>query len=391
MNKNTAILNGVIITPYQLLEGKAVIIKNGKIFAIEDEVNINNLKDFEIIDARDKYVVPGFIDIHVHGGGGADAMDGSYEAIKKIASAHSRYGTTAFLPTTMTMERDKIIKSLSSIKEAFKKGTGYAKVIGINLEGPYINPEKKGAQNEEDIKNPDIDEFLEFNRTSGDLIRLVTIAPEMPGAIDFIKCLHKHKIIASIGHSSANFGQVLKAINAGLNHVTHTFNAMSGLHHREPGVAGAALYAEELVVELIADGIHVHPVVMKILTLAKEKDKIILITDAMRATGVPEGTYELGGQVVDVNKGKATLKDGTLAGSVLTMDKAVRKMVKTVGISLMDAVQMATSNPARCLGIDDRKGCLVSGNDADIVILNKELEVQLTMVEGTTIYRSNLL
>jgi N-acetylglucosamine-6-phosphate deacetylase len=381
-------LHGTIITPFQLLEDRIIIIEKGKIMAITDKKEDPALlKNVEIIEAQNKFIVPGYIDIHVHGGGGSDVMDGEYEAIKQVATTHSRFGTTAFLPTTMTMTKDKIIKSLKSIHEARLKGTGTAEILGIHLEGPYINPEKKGAQKEEDIKKVSVEEFLEFNQASGNLIRLVTIAPEMPGAIDFIRWLHQQGIIVSVGHSNATYKQVQEGIQAGLSQVTHIFNAMRGLHHREPGVVGAALSSPKLIVEMIADGIHLHPMVLKMLTQIKESEKLVLITDAMRATGFKEGTYDLGGQEVIVTQGQAKLKNGTLAGSVLTMDKAVKNLVTKVGISLLNAVQMASYNPAKCLGIDDKKGSLELYKDADIVILNKSLETELTMVAGKVVYR----
>jgi N-acetylglucosamine-6-phosphate deacetylase len=285
------------------------------------------------------------------------------------------------------MSKDKIIGSLRSICEAAKKGTAGAEILGIHMEGPYINPEKKGAQKEDDIKKISIEGFLEFNQASGNLIRLVTIAPEIPGAIDLIKYLYKQGIIASVGHSNATYVQTQAGIQAGLSHVTHTFNAMRGLHHREPGVVGAALTSPELTVEVIADGIHIHPIVLKILTKIKEGEEIVLITDAMRAAGLKDGTYDLGGQEVIVAKGQARLKDGTLAGSVLTMDKAVKNMVNKVGIQLPKAIQMASFNPAKSIGIDDKKGSLEPDKDADIVILNKNLETELTIVAGKIVYR----
>jgi N-acetylglucosamine-6-phosphate deacetylase len=381
-------LHGTIVTPFQLLEDRIIIIEKGKIIAITDKKeDLALLKNVEIIEAQNKFIVPGYIDIHVHGGGGSDVMDGEYEAIKQVATTHSRFGTTAFLPTTMTMTKDKIIKSLKSIHEARLKGTGTAEILGIHLEGPYINPEKKGAQKEEDIKKVSVEEFLEFNQASGNFIRLVTIAPEMPGAIDFIRWLHQQGIIVSVGHSNATYKQVQEGIQAGLSHVTHIFNAMRGLHHREPGVVGAALSSPKLIVEMIADGIHLHPIVLKMLTQIKESEKLVLITDAMRATGFKEGTYDLGGQEVIVTQGQAKLKNGTLAGSVLTMDQAVKNLVTKVGISLLNAVQMASYNPAKCLGIDDKKGSLELYKDADIVILNKNLETELTMVAGKVVYR----
>ncbi len=388
-DKRIIIINGTIITPFHLVSGKAIIIEKGRIreIANKEELSTATLTGAEVIEGKDKFIAPGYIDIHVHGGGGSDVMDGDYEAINQIAIAHSHFGTTSFLPTTMTMSKDKIIRSLRSICEAVKKGTAGAEILGIHMEGPYINPEKKGAQKEEEIKKISIEEFLEFNQASGNLIRLVTIAPEMPGAIGLIKYLYKQGIIASVGHSNATYVQTQAGIQAGLSHVTHTFNAMRGLHHREPGVVGAALTSPELTVEVIADGIHIHPIVLKILTKIKEGEKIVLITDSMRAAGLKEGTYDLGGQEVIVAKGQARLKDGTLAGSVLTMDKAVKNMVNKVGIQLPKVVQMASFNPAKCLGIDDKKGSLEPGKDADIVILNKNLETELTVVAGKVVYR----
>ena len=381
-------MHSTIVTPFQLLEDRIIIIEKGKIIAITNKKeDLAILKNVEKIEAKDKFVVPGYIDIHVHGGGGSDVMDGEYEAIKQVATTHSRFGTTAFLPTTMTMAKDKIIKSLKSIHEARLKGTGTAEILGIHLEGPYINPEKKGAQKEEDIKKVSVEEFLEFNQASGNLIRLVTIAPEMPGAIDFIRWLHQQGIIVSVGHSNATYKQVQEGIQVGLSHVTHIFNAMRGLHHREPGVVGAALSSPKLIVEMIADGIHLHPMVLKMLTQIKESEKLVLITDAMRATGFKEGIYDLGGQEVIVTQGQAKLKNGTLAGSVLTMDQAVKNLVTKVGISLPKAIQMASFNPAKSIGVDDKKGSLEPGKDADIVILNKNLETELTMVAGKVVYR----
>ena len=388
-NKRIIIINGTIITPFHLVSGKAIIVEKGRIREIvnEEELSTATLTGAEVIEGKDKFIVPGYIDIHVHGGGGSDVMDGDYEAINQVAIAHSHFGTTSFLPTTMTMSKDKIIRSLRSICEAVKKGTAGAEILGIHMEGPYINPEKKGAQKEDDIKKISLEEFLEFNQASGNLIRLVTIAPEMLGAIGLIKYLYKQGIIVSVGHTNATYVQTQAGIQAGLSHVTHVFNAMRELHHREPGVVGAALTSPELTVEVIADGIHIHPIVLKILTKIKESEKIVLITDAMRAAGLKDGTYDLGGQEVIVAKGQARLKDGTLASSVLTMDKAVKNMVNKVGIQLPKAIQMASFNPARSIGIDDKKGSLEPGKDADIVILNKNLETELSIVAGKIVYR----
>jgi len=387
--KKTVILNGRIITPFRILEGAAICIQDGKIVDIKDKKDLDSADKENVIDASDKNIVPGFIDIHMHGGGGFDAMDGNAEAIKKIASAHSRFGTTAFLPTTMTMGRDKIIQALKGIRKAFEEGDAVVEILGVHMEGPYINVSKKGAQKEEDIKKASIEEFLEFEKISGNLIRIITMAPEIPGALDFIRTLHEKGIIVSIGHTDATYEEVQESIRAGASHVTHTFNAMSGLNHRKPGVVGAALTSPELIIEMIADGVHIHPAVMKILVRAKGTEKVILVTDAMRAAGMPEGLYELGGQEVIVADGRARLKNGTIAGSVLTLDKAVRNVVNLLGLSLSEAVKMATINPARRLGVEDRKGSIEIGKDADIVILNNKLGVDLTIAKGRIVYKKN--
>ena len=384
----TVILNGTIITPFQYLQDRMVMIEKGKIVTITDrKEDLSILENVEVIEARDKYIVPGFIDIHVHGGGGADVMDGEYESIKKIATTHSQSGTTAFLPTTMTMSKEMIIKSLRSVNEAKIKGTGAAEILGVHLEGPYINPEKKGAQREEDIEGCSTEEFLAFNQASGNLIRLVTIAPEMPGAIELIRWLHRQGMIVSAGHTNATYQQMQETIHAGLTHITHLFNAMRGLHHREPGVVGAALTEPGLTTEVIADGIHIHPIILKMIHQMKGAGKVILVTDAMKATGLPEGIYDLGGQEVMVKGEQAKLQDGTLAGSVLTMNKAVHNMVTKVGIPLTEALQMASYSPAKLLDIADKKGTLEPDKDADIVILNKNFETELTMVSGQVVFR----
>ncbi|OPL17459.1 MAG: hypothetical protein AVO38_00265 [delta proteobacterium ML8_D] len=387
-NKKSIILTGTLITPFELVKDRAVVIEDGKIVSVEDKKNIAGTSNSEVINVTDGFIVPGFIDIHVHGGGGFDTMDGNYDAIKEISRAHSRFGTTAFLPTTMTMSKDRILKSLKSVNEAFVRGTGYSEVLGANVEGPYINPIRKGAQKEEDIRNASIDEFIEFNEASGNIIRITTVAPEMPGALDLIQWLHKHGIIISIGHSNATYEQAREGVKAGISHVTHIFNAMTGFAHREPGIVGAALFSPEIIVEMISDGIHLHPLAMKMVTKVKEMEKIILITDAMRAAGMPDGSYELGGQEVSVKNGEARLADGTLAGSILTPDRAVRNMVDIAGISLVDAIRMATINPARRLGVENRKGSLEPGKDADIVILNENFEVDETLVKGKVVYKS---
>ncbi len=382
------ITNGTIITPFKILKDQALLIKDEKIISIKNKYE-NIPGNMQIINANGNYIAPGFIDLHVHGGGGADFMDASYDAIKRIADTHCRYGTTSFLATTMTMGKNKILDSLKAVKEAYKIKTGSAQVLGIHLEGPYINEKMKGAQNKAYIKSPSIEEFKEYIKASGKLIKIVSLAPELPGALEFISWLKIQDIVVSAGHTSATYEQMKSGIDAGLNHVTHIFNAMTGLHHREPGVVGAALTSPELIIELIADGIHVHPAVMDLIFRSKEKEKIVLISDAIRATGLPPGKYDLGGQTVIANKTSARLQDGTLAGSVLTLDKAVKNVVSKIKVPITDAIQMVTFNPAKCINIEDKKGSLEAGKDADIVILDKKLEVVLTIVMGNVIFNKS--
>ena len=379
------IYNGTIITPFEQLKGHAILARNGKIKSVA-------LKEAKIppgvkeIDAGGNYIVPGFIDVHVHGGGGADTMDGSVEAISRIARTHCRYGTTSFLPTTMTVAKDCIESSLAAVKEASIKGTKGAQILGIHLEGPFINEMMKGAQNSKYIEAPDVALMKDFHKASGGLIKIVTLAPELQGSKELISWLCANKIIASAGHTNAVYEEIEDAVKSGLSHVTHTFNAMTGMHHRKPGAVGAALAFPELAVELIADGIHAHPAVMRIIVNAKGKDQVILITDAIRATGLPPGRYDLGGQDVIASKTKAMLKDGTLAGSVLTMNMAVKNMIYKVGVPLEDAICMATYNPAKCIGMENTKGTIAPGKDADIIILDKNFETRKTIVKGEIVY-----
>ena len=379
------IYNGKIITPFEKLKGHAILVSNGQIksIALKETKTPPGAKE---IDAGGNYIIPGFIDVHVHGGGGADTMDGSVEAISSIAQTHCRYGTTSFLLTTMTMTKECIESSLGAVKEASIKGTKGAQILGIHLEGPFINEMMKGAQNGQYIKAPDVALMKDFHKASGGLIKIVTLAPELQGSQELISWLFRNNIIASAGHTNAVYEEIEDAAKSGLAHVTHTFNAMTGLHHRKPGVVGAALAFPELALELIADGIHVHPAVMRIIVNAKGKDQVILITDAIRATGLPPGRYDLGGQEVIASRTKAMLKDGTLAGSVLTMNMAVKNMIYKVGVPLEDAICMATYNPAKCIRMENTKGSIAPGKDADIVTLDKKFEIQKTIVKGKIVY-----
>ncbi len=333
----------------------------------------------EIIDAKGAYLSPGFIDIHVHGSGGADVMDATPQALQTISETLLQTGTTSFLATTMTMSTEAVDKALQNVQKNALSLEG-AKIFGVHLEGPFLNPEKHGAQDKRYIKNPDlalIDPYLQE-------IRMITIAPEMPGAEKFIRHLgmyHPH-IILSIGHSDANFEQSKESFGWGISHATHLFNAMNPCHHRKPGIVGAVFDAE-VTCDIIADLVHTHPSILKLVHQLKG-DKLFLITDAMRAGCMKNGTYDLGGQKVTVEGGKATLADGTLAGSVLKMNEALKNMMQVSAMTRIEAVNAVTKHPARKLGIE--AGELKAGYPADMVIFDEDFSIITTIVDGEIKY-----
>ena len=330
-------------------------------------------------------VLPGFIDPHIHGAGGADAMDGTAAALATISETVAREGTTSFLATTMTESGEAILRALTAVRDC--RETSGARLLGVHLEGPFISETYAGAQPREYIAAPDIDVFDRYQAASGGRIRIVTVAPEVPGADALIRHLAETGVVPSVGHSAAGVADVRRAIACGARSVTHTYNAQSPFRHREIGVAGSALLYDELNCELIADGIHVSPEAIRLLVKNKPRGKMTLITDAMRAKGCPDGVSELGGQTVYVKNGEARLADGTLAGSVLRMNDAVRRMVQVIGLPFTDAVDMATKNTAALLGISDSCGEIACGKRADFTVLDPDFGVLLTVVGGREVYR----
>ncbi|MDQ0207320.1 N-acetylglucosamine-6-phosphate deacetylase [Alkalicoccobacillus murimartini] len=393
MEQVTAIINVDLYTENQLIEEGYLVLAGDSIqsFGPMNQFEAPELP-YELVDFnlhQHVKAVPGFIDIHTHGAGGADTMDGKRDSFDTMARMLTQEGTTSFLATTMTQRVETITKSLEQAGEYIlqqKKANG-AEVLGIHLEGPFINPVMAGAQPKQHIIPSDIPLFQKWQQIAKQQIKLVTLAPEQTGGIELIRYLEKQGIIASIGHSNANFDEVEMSIQAGAKQVTHLFNQMRGLHHREPGVVGACFLTDELKAELIADGKHVHPSIVKLTFMQKTAEQIILITDSIRAKGLEEGTYDLGGQNVQVKDGTAILPDGTLAGSVLRMDQAIRNMISYTGCSLEDAIKMASLNPAKQLHVSHRKGSIAVGKDADIVILNEHNEVLLTFCRGHLVYK----
>lgn len=337
---------------------------------------------------EDAVVLPGFIDEHIHGAGGADAMDGTHEALATIAKTVAAEGTTGFLATTMTQSPENIKGALSAADAYLKNPECGARLLGVHLEGPFIAAKHKGAQPLEYVAKPSVAVFEEYQKAAGGNIKIVTLAPEEEGAAQLIGYLHHNGVIASVGHSGATHADVVLALEKGATHITHTYNAQSPLHHREAGVVGSALLLDELSCELIADGIHVSVPAMKLLAKSKPQKKLILITDAIRAKGLGDGESELGGQKVYVKNGEARLKDGTLAGSVLRMNRAVQNLVEKVGVPFTEAVDCATKNPARDLGLLDEMGSIRVGKRADFTVLDGEYNVVLTVVGGKIVYRA---
>jgi N-acetylglucosamine-6-phosphate deacetylase len=369
--------DGEIYTPEEVIKGN-ILIEEGKIKEIGDFTPPTGA---ELIDLEGKIVAPGFIDVHTHGLGGYDAMDGR-SAIEEISALLPRYGVVGFLPTGVASSHQALLNFLRDVKEAKRRG---AKILGAHLESPYISMEKRGAQPPEAIRPVNMREIEELIEAG---VKMVTIAPEVEGALEAIKRLKDAGVIVSLGHSNASWEEALKGINAGISKATHTFNAMPSLHHRNPGCVGIALVDERVACEVIADFIHLHPIILKLIIKAKGKDKVILITDSASYAGLPDGEYKwMDGRIVVKKEGRISFKDApdVLAGSTLTLDQAVRN-VASLGFPLKDVIQMASLNPAREAGLEGM-GRIEVGANADLVVLDSSLRVQITIINGEICYK----
>jgi len=380
------VLYGTLVTPYTIIHDGAIVISDGKIVDLGQREFITVPSDANIYDFRDCYILPGFIDTHIHGCEGANTFDGSLESLKNVALKLVKHGVIGFLPTAVAMPMESLLRVTEAVGTAMTQDLPGARILGLNIEGPFVNPEKKGALIVGFMRKPDLEEMKElFNASKGSL-RIVTIAPELEGALDVIKWLSLHGVIVSFGHTNARYEDAIKGFNAGGRLVTHLFNAMREYHHRDPGIIGAALTRDDVFVEIIADGIHVDPAAIKMVIKAKNYDKILIISDATPLAGFPDGEYTFPGfPKITIKNGKATLPDGTLAGSTLTLDKALKNLVNW-GIPIEKAALMLSTNKARLLNLPT-KGELKVGYDADMVILNKDFEVLMTIVEGTIAYK----
>lgn len=382
MSEQILIQNTTIYLENTVLENGHVLLVDGKIAQVSKEpIATNKSANVTIINGKGFNLIPGFIDTHIHGANGADAMDGTEEAMDAISEVLPKEGTTSFLATTMTQSSENIEKALKNIAD-YENKVGHAEVIGVHLEGPFINIEKKGAQPGKYIVKPDVEVFKKWQEIAGGLIKTVTVAPELDEDGSFIKYLAANKVNVSAGHMTANFEEVKRAVSLGVHQLTHICNAMTGIHHRDIGAVGAPFVIDTLYAELIADTIHVVPEMMQMIYNNVGSEQLILITDAMRAKCLPDGMYELGGQPVGVKDNRATLEDGTLAGSILKMIDAAKNMLALDSVIIENIVEMASINPAKQIHVFDRKGSIAEGKDADVLLVDNELNIKYTICNG---------
>lgn len=396
MKNRLIIQNGKVIFPEMIVENLTVVIENGTITDILDKGAFIPADTDVVIDASNKYVSSGFIDIHTHGGGGHDFMDGTVEAYLGAAETHAKYGTTALLPTTLTSTTDELFKTFTIYKEAVKRNNKGAKFLGLHLEGPYFAYNQRGAQDPKYLRNPEPEEYNAIMAASDDIVRW-SLAPELPGALEFAKVLRERNILTAVAHSDAIYEEVLDAYDAGFTLATHLYSGMSTITRRNAyryaGVVEAAYLIDGMDVEIIADGVHLPKSLLQFVYKFKGPDRAALCTDSMRGAGMPDGESILGslekGQTVIIEDGVAKLPDRTaFAGSVATTDRLVRTMVHVAEVPLVEAVRMMTLTPARILHIDRQKGSIQKGKDADIVIFDYNINVSTTIIEGNVIYKN---
>lgn len=381
-------ITGKIVTPSSVLANGALTIDDSGMIADVSETRTSARQSGDI-DAPGFLVLPGFVDVHVHGGGGADFMHGTVDAVRQITRTHARYGTTSLLATTLTASRTATDSAIDAARAVMEDPqAGEARVLGLHLEGPYLCLAKRGAQPAEFVRPPDAEEFAHWITRSGGCVRKITLAPEVTGAEEIIRLACAQNITASVGHTNATSAEVERAICWGAASATHVFNAMTGLHHREPGAVGASLTRPEIVCEVIADGIHLAPLIVRLVIAAKGPSGAVLITDAIEGAGMPDGEYTLGGQPVFVQNGTAAFADGTLAGSVLTMNAAFINLRRFASVTLPEAALLSSGNALRQLSLDGKLGAIASGMTADLVILHPETGVvEATLIDGRVAYR----
>ena len=376
------------LTPLEEIPDAVIVVEGRKIAALGRRGELRLPAGIEERDARGLTVVPGFVDIHIHGAGGHDVMEGSTEALETVAATVARRGTTSLVATTVTASEERLVRSVEGIAQYVatqqnppSSAAPKAEVLGIHLEGPFISMARRGVHPPEWIALPSVPALRRYLQAAGNYARILTLAPEQPGALDLIEVARAAGLLVAMGHTDATYAEACAAIAKGARHVVHVFNAMRPFSHRETGVLGAVLTSPEVTAELIADGVHVDAPAVRLLLAVKGVARVLLVTDGIAATGMPDGRYRLGTFEVGVIGGVCRSADGRLAGSTLTLDRALRNVID-LGMSLADAVRMATLNPARRLGLEQTKGVLTPGADADLVLLNPDLQVVGVLTRG---------
>lgn len=385
MNSPFLIKNVRIYSHDGVKDNSAILIKDG----IITEIYTGTFpEDYTILDGNGKILLPGFIDIHVNGGGGGMSIDASVDSIKKISAAHCKFGTTGLYVTTISVEDSILENSVRAIAEVAQMENEGAKILGVHLEGPFLSEGKKGAHQKQYLKKPDVVLFKKLNTAANGYIKILSFAPELEGADELISYLKNQNIVAGLAHSEANYEITISAINKGLTFCTHIFNGMIPFTHKETGPVGAFLTTKNTFVEVISDGVHVTPSAMEVVFKSKGPDEIIIVTDAVTPAGSDLTTFKILGVDLEV-RGNSCYVPGTesLAGSALTMNVAVKIFTDNTSATLEQAIRMASLNPAKLLGIDDRKGSIAIGKDADLILVDDSLEVLMTIVEGKVVYQ----
>lgn len=385
-NNKFVFLNGTVVTPSKVLKPATVFVEGGTISKVTEKNSLKSRAGWRRIDCAEKIVMPGFIDVHTHGGTGFDFKDESPDAIAKLSDYYYSHGVTTLLATLSPLPHRLLIPAVKRLVKFCRENRGKTNIAGIHLEGPYINGSMSGGNRKDYVERPDFERWREVVDAGEGFIRLMTVAPEVEGIDPIIEDAVKNGIVISLGHSTAGARAASSAIRLGATQVTHLFNAMPGLHHREPGLLSAALLSDSLDAQLIADGIHVHPDFIRLALRAKTRDHLMLITDSMRAAGLPDGEYDSAGNRVRVENGVSRMPDGTLAGSTLTFENGLKLVASLNEINLCSTSRITSLNAARSLGIHRETGSIVAGKCADIVVLGPDFSVEMTMKNGEVEY-----
>lgn len=381
-----ALLNGRLITPFRVENESGMIVENNKIAQMGKIASLRIPPGCRTIDLDGKMVMPGFIDLHIHGVGGFDFNKVDFNDAGRIMEILFSHGVTSFLATLTPEPFPEMIRLVRRYAEYIERKKTKTTLRGIHCEGPFLNPEMRGAINPDFLWDADLDKWNSLYEAGRGSIRLMTIAPELPGCMEIIREAARNGVVLSLGHSNADYDVVTEAIDNGIAQVTHIYNAMPLTHHRSPGILGAAYLSDELKVQLIADGIHVHPITIRFLMKLKGANGIILISDATHMAGQPDGVYDFSGKKIRVRGGNAYTEDNVLAGSTLTMDLAVKNLVEKCDVPVTQAARMASLNSAKVIRQDHRKGILAVGKDADLVVLNDDFSVEMTVQNGEIVF-----